>query len=176
MREEDIRSSALVHGFKIFKDGSLFNINEVIKKSRLNKSSFYSVFKDREDYTVQLIQYIDSVYKNKINEYKDKDGLIDREHLQVYLEELARMSFYFYNLAKTVESPKKDLLQMTDSDAKELLTIIRDPRSKPDTAGFIRSLKFIEVIVLNPRYQDNEDYHKALSYGVNKACSFIFEE
>ena len=176
MREEDIRHSALVHGFKIFKDGSLFNINEVIKKSRLNKSSFYSVFKDRDDYTFQLNQYIDSVYKAKIDEYKDKDGLVDREHLQSYLEEVARMSFYFYNLAKTVESPKKDLLQMTDAEAESLLTMIRDPKAKPDIAGFNKSLKFIEVIVLNPRYRDNEDYHKAIAYGVSKACSFIFKE
>ena len=53
MKEEDIKRSALVHGYRIFKDGSLFNINEVIKKSRLNKSSFYSVFKDKDDYYVQ---------------------------------------------------------------------------------------------------------------------------
>lgn len=176
MREDDIRRSALVHGFKIFKDGSLFNINEVIKKSRLNKSSFYSVFRDRDDYTQQLIRYIDSVYKDRIEEYKDDEGLIDREHLQSYLEELARMSFYFYNLAKTVDSPKKDLLQMTGAEARELVTMLRGAGSKPDIEGFNKSLKFIEVIVLNPRYQDNDDYHKAISYGVNKACSFIFEE
>ena len=176
MREEDIRRSALVHGFKIFKEGSLFNINEVIKKSRLNKSSFYSVFRDREDYTTELIQYIDRIYKDKIDEYKDSEGLIDRTSLQAYLEELARMSFYFYNLAKTVDSPKKDLLQMSGAEASDLLKIIRGIKSAPDIEGFRKSLKFIEIIVLNPRYQDNEDYHRAIAYGVDKACSFIFEE
>lgn len=176
MREDDIRRSALIHGYKIFKDGSLFNINEVIKKSRLNKSSFYSVFKDRDDYTLQLIQYIDAVYKDKINDYKDADGLLDRASFQSYLEELARMSFYFYNLAKIVESPKKDLLQMTGAEAKDLLSVLKGVKDKPDIDGFNKSLKFIEVIVLNPRYQDNDDYHKAIAYGVDKACSFIFEE
>lgn len=176
MREDDIRRSALEHGYKIFKDGSLFNINEVIKKSRLNKSSFYSVFKDRDDYTMQLIRYIDSVYKDKIKEYKDPEGMLDRASLQSYLEELARMSFYFYNLAKIVDSPKKDLLQMTEAEAGELVTMIRNAKSKPDIAGFNKSLKFIEIIVLNPRYQDNDDYHKAIAYGVNKACSYIFKE
>ena len=176
MREEDIRRSALVHGFKIFKEGSLFNINEVIKKSRLNKSSFYSVFRDREDYTTELIQYIDRIYKDKIDEYQDSEGLIDRTSLQAYLEELARMSFYFYNLAKTVDSPKKDLLQMSGAEASDLLKVIKGIKSAPDIEGFRKSLKFIEIIVLNPRYQDNEDYHRAIAYGVDKACSFIFEE
>lgn len=166
----------MVHGFKIFKEGSLFNINEVIKKSRLNKSSFYSVFRDRDDYTTELIQYIDRIYKDKIAEYKDSEGLIDRTSLQAYLEELARMSFYFYNLAKTVDSPKKDLLQMSGTEASDLLKVIKGAKSAPDIEGFRKSLKFIEIIVLNPRYQDNEDYHRAIAYGVDKACSFIFED
>ena len=176
MKEEDIRRSALVHGYKIFKDGSLFNINEVIKKSRLNKSSFYSVFRDKDDYTLQLLQYIDGIYKEKISEYKGSDGLLDRNALQDYLQELARMSFFFYSLAKGIDAPKKDLLQMTDAEAMALTEQLKGVRKKPDIDSFNKTLKFIEVIVLNPRYQDNDDYHRAIAYGVEKACSFIFEE
>lgn len=176
MKEEDIKRSALVHGYEIFKDGSLFNINEVIKKSRLNKSSFYSVFKDKDDYTLQLLQYIDGIYKDKISEYKGEDGLLDRAALCDYLMELARMSFYFYSLAKGIDAPKKDLLQMTDAEAIKLTEQLKGVKTKPDIASFNKTLKFIEIIVLNPRYQDNDDYHKAIAYGVDKACSFIFEE
>ncbi|WP_197260086.1 TetR/AcrR family transcriptional regulator [Paenibacillus dendritiformis] len=87
---ERIRMKLLENGFERIKAYGLSksSIEDIAKSAGIAKGTFYSFFKSKDEFVLELVQYERSKMKQKLQNLIAEKGCLDKEGVRRYLEHL----------------------------------------------------------------------------------------